>query len=161
MLQHMTRKRCLPAPKALPGPTTASQAHGSDFAKNSKKPERLPLGLRPKDCATQWQLGLGRLEETSATFRICLLRIRRSWACTTLRTQLWLVRTERQCRSGKGNMSAALRNQKCQTRLKNCQTLTRRTSRMPKNQLNFRELNGARGRNRTTDTRIFNPLLYP
>ncbi len=22
-------------------------------------------------------------------------------------------------------------------------------------------LNGARGRNRTTDTRIFNPLLYP
>ncbi len=25
----------------------------------------------------------------------------------------------------------------------------------------FRELNGARGRNRTTDTRIFNPLLYP
>ncbi len=28
--------------------------------------------------------------------------------------------------------------------------------------LNYiRELNGARGRNRTTDTRIFNPLLYP
>jgi hypothetical protein len=25
----------------------------------------------------------------------------------------------------------------------------------------IRELNGARGRNRTTDTRIFNPLLYP
>ena len=30
------------------------------------------------------------------------------------------------------------------------------------NKLNhIRELNGARGRNRTTDTRIFNPLLYP
>ncbi len=28
--------------------------------------------------------------------------------------------------------------------------------------LNYiRELSGARGRNRTTDTRIFNPLLYP
>ena len=26
---------------------------------------------------------------------------------------------------------------------------------------NIRELNGAQGRNRTTDTRIFNPLLYP
>ncbi len=25
----------------------------------------------------------------------------------------------------------------------------------------FMKLNGARGRNRTTDTRIFNPLLYP
>ena len=25
----------------------------------------------------------------------------------------------------------------------------------------IKELNGARGRNRTTDTRIFNPLLYP
>ena len=25
----------------------------------------------------------------------------------------------------------------------------------------IRLLNGARGRNRTTDTRIFNPLLYP
>ena len=25
----------------------------------------------------------------------------------------------------------------------------------------FEEMNGARGRNRTTDTRIFNPLLYP
>ena len=25
----------------------------------------------------------------------------------------------------------------------------------------IRELNGAQGRNRTTDTRIFNPLLYP
>ena len=30
------------------------------------------------------------------------------------------------------------------------------------NKLNYiRELNGAQGRNRTTDTRIFNPLLYP
>lgn len=26
---------------------------------------------------------------------------------------------------------------------------------------NFSFLSGARGRNRTTDTRIFNPLLYP
>ena len=26
---------------------------------------------------------------------------------------------------------------------------------------NFRQLSGAQGRNRTTDTRIFNPLLYP
>ena len=25
----------------------------------------------------------------------------------------------------------------------------------------IRVLNGAQGRNRTTDTRIFNPLLYP
>ncbi len=25
----------------------------------------------------------------------------------------------------------------------------------------IKELSGARGRNRTTDTRIFNPLLYP
>lgn len=25
----------------------------------------------------------------------------------------------------------------------------------------IKDLNGARGRNRTTDTRIFNPLLYP
>ncbi len=25
----------------------------------------------------------------------------------------------------------------------------------------IKKLNGARGRNRTTDTRIFNPLLYP
>ncbi len=32
---------------------------------------------------------------------------------------------------------------------------------MPKNNLIFKDLNGARGRNRTTDTRIFNPLLYP
>ena len=104
MLQHMTRKRCLPAQKALLGPTTASQAHGSDCAKNLRKPERLLLDSRPRGCATQWQLGLERLEETSAKFRICLLRIRRSWACITLRTQLWPARTERRCRSGKGNM---------------------------------------------------------
>ncbi len=26
---------------------------------------------------------------------------------------------------------------------------------------NINKLNGAQGRNRTTDTRIFNPLLYP
>ena len=32
---------------------------------------------------------------------------------------------------------------------------------MPENINHSRELNGARGRNRTTDTRIFNPLLYP
>ncbi len=32
---------------------------------------------------------------------------------------------------------------------------------MNENHLYFKELNGARGRNRTTDTRIFNPLLYP
>jgi hypothetical protein len=25
----------------------------------------------------------------------------------------------------------------------------------------IKDLSGARGRNRTTDTRIFNPLLYP
>ena len=29
------------------------------------------------------------------------------------------------------------------------------------NAKNIKGLNGARGRNRTTDTRIFNPLLYP
>ncbi len=32
---------------------------------------------------------------------------------------------------------------------------------MNENRLFFIKLNGARGRNRTTDTRIFNPLLYP
>ncbi len=32
---------------------------------------------------------------------------------------------------------------------------------MTKIHLLFKCLNGARGRNRTTDTRIFNPLLYP
>ncbi len=31
----------------------------------------------------------------------------------------------------------------------------------PKLMLNYNELSGAQGRNRTTDTRIFNPLLYP
>jgi hypothetical protein len=32
---------------------------------------------------------------------------------------------------------------------------------MTKKPNHFRSLSGARGRNRTTDTRIFNPLLYP
>ena len=32
---------------------------------------------------------------------------------------------------------------------------------MSRNYNHIRALNGARGRNRTTDTRIFNPLLYP
>ena len=32
---------------------------------------------------------------------------------------------------------------------------------MSRNYKYIRELSGARGRNRTTDTRIFNPLLYP
>ncbi len=32
---------------------------------------------------------------------------------------------------------------------------------MTKKPKDFRLLSGARGRNRTTDTRIFNPLLYP
>ena len=32
---------------------------------------------------------------------------------------------------------------------------------MTKIHLFMNYLNGARGRNRTTDTRIFNPLLYP
>jgi hypothetical protein len=32
---------------------------------------------------------------------------------------------------------------------------------MTKSHLFFIYLNGAQGRNRTTDTRIFNPLLYP
>jgi hypothetical protein len=31
----------------------------------------------------------------------------------------------------------------------------------PQNKLYFKGLSGAQGRNRTTDTRIFNPLLYP
>ena len=30
-----------------------------------------------------------------------------------------------------------------------------------KNRNQYNGLRGARGRNRTTDTRIFNPLLYP
>jgi hypothetical protein len=30
----------------------------------------------------------------------------------------------------------------------------------PENRLFFRSLDGAQGRNRTSDTRIFNPLLY-
>ncbi len=32
---------------------------------------------------------------------------------------------------------------------------------MTKKSNSFNFLSGARGRNRTTDTRIFNPLLYP
>ena len=32
---------------------------------------------------------------------------------------------------------------------------------MSKFSMNFSYLNGARGQNRTADTRIFNPLLYP
>ncbi len=51
--------------------------------------------------------------------------------------------------------------QNCQTFKNERQTLSERICQVAKKSSNISNLNGARGRNRTTDTRIFNPLLYP
>ncbi len=50
---------------------------------------------------------------------------------------------------------------KCQTFAEKRQIRPKRGSAMSRKRKYIRELNGAQGRNRTTDTRIFNPLLYP
>ena len=88
----------------------------------------------------------------------CLLRSLPQWGSTILVTQTLQGRTKRPLKFGKKRTNAGPELSNPSTKLSNLEEINNMERKIvSKNSI----LNGARGRNRTTDTRIFNPLLYP